>query len=166
VRQMFFVPVRISKVGTLTLKIGRLRSGERVGLAFTTQAALALTFGPAQQWVRLDREALEEMLEPLGVEHIRIDPHLVGEPRRKPCHSGVRHAHTGSAGRGGSPPHPRSQCRATADAGDIPAPAPAPDYDLAPARELAGDPPADQRRSDRSALSRGRRMLLDGPRAR
>ncbi|HEY1821239.1 MAG TPA: SAV_915 family protein [Trebonia sp.] len=164
-RHTFFVPVRVSKAGTLTLQTGRLRSGERVGLAFTSESALALTLGPSQRWIHLDREALAEMLVPLGVEHIRVDPHRVGEPRSKTCHNGGKRVHSGSAGRGGSPPHGRSGCWATAHGSGIPGAAP--DFDIStPGRELAGDPPADQQRADRSALSRGRRMLLDGPRAR
>jgi hypothetical protein len=70
----FFVPVRASRAGTLSLRTGRLPSGERVGLAFTTQAALRLAFGPAQQFVHLAGPALTELLAPLGVGHFRIDP--------------------------------------------------------------------------------------------
>ncbi|HEY6496763.1 MAG TPA: SAV_915 family protein [Trebonia sp.] len=161
---MFFVPVRISKAGALTLKIGRLRCGERVGLAFTSESSLALTLGPAQQWIRLDREALAEMLEPLGVEHIRVDTHRVGEPRRKPCHPGPRYAHSGAASHQDGAPLAQQDCRAAAYETSIPRPAPG--LDTSVGRQLAADPPAGQRRGDRSALSRGRRMLLDGPRTR
>jgi hypothetical protein len=45
VRQTYFVPVRESQAGTLALRTGRLRSGERVGLAFTSEASLLLTMG-------------------------------------------------------------------------------------------------------------------------
>ena len=48
-RQTFFVPVRASKAGTLALRTGRLPSGERVGLAFTSEASLLLTMGSSQQ---------------------------------------------------------------------------------------------------------------------
>jgi hypothetical protein len=56
------------------LRTGRLLSGERIGLAFTCEASLLLTLGPCQEWIRLDEEALFDMLTPLGVEHIRVDP--------------------------------------------------------------------------------------------
>ena len=70
----FFVPVRESKGGTFALQTGRLRTGERVGLAFTTEALLLLTMGSSLRWVRLDGRALKDMLAPLGVRHIRVDP--------------------------------------------------------------------------------------------
>ena len=79
-RHTFFVPVRTSKAGTLALQTGRLRSGERVGLAFTSEASLLLTLGPAQEWTHLGGQALKDMLLPLGVEQVRIDPRPVGEP--------------------------------------------------------------------------------------
>jgi hypothetical protein len=75
----FLVPVRTCAVGTLALRTGRLGSGERVGLAFTSEASLTRTMGPSQQWIRLAREALTDMLAPLGIEHITIDPDPVGE---------------------------------------------------------------------------------------
>ena len=75
----FFVPVRTSKAGTLALQTGRLLTGERIGLAFTSEATLLLTLGPSQQWIRLDADALKDMLAPLGVEHVRVDPRPAGE---------------------------------------------------------------------------------------
>jgi hypothetical protein len=74
VADTFFIPVRESKAGTLALQTGRLRTGERVGLAFTTEASLLLTMGSAPRWVRLGSQALKDMLAPLGVRHIRVDP--------------------------------------------------------------------------------------------
>ena len=71
---MFFVPVRESGAGTLALQTGRQRSGERVGLAFTTENSLLLTMGTSRRWVRIGGQALRDMLAPLGVRHIRIDP--------------------------------------------------------------------------------------------
>jgi hypothetical protein len=64
----FLVPVRMIAAGTLALRIGRLGSGELVG-----------TLGLSQRWVRLARGALDDMLAPLGIEHITIDPDRVGE---------------------------------------------------------------------------------------
>ena len=71
---MFFVPVRESGAGTLALQTGRQRSGERVGLAFTTEDSLLLTLGASRRWVRLGGQALRDMLTPLGVRHILVDP--------------------------------------------------------------------------------------------
>jgi hypothetical protein len=79
VTRTFFVPVRKSRAGTLALQTGRLPSGERVGLAFTSHASLLLTLGPSQEWIHLCRQALDDMLVPLGVEHVRIDPRPIGE---------------------------------------------------------------------------------------
>ena len=96
-RNTFFVPVRESKAGTLALRTGRLPSGERVGLAFTSAAGLAATLGPAQQWAELCEQALKDMLAPLGVEQVRVDPRPAGTAlapvriRPRPAHLG-RHA--------------------------------------------------------------------------
>jgi len=79
VRQTYLVPVRESKAGTLALRTGRLVSGERVGLAFTSEASLRLTMGPFQRWVRLAAEPLRDMLAPLGVQYVRIDPRPASE---------------------------------------------------------------------------------------
>src|SRR5579862_483920 len=79
VERTFFVPVRTSKAGTVAVRTGRLRSGERVGLAFTSETSLTRTLGGAQQWIHLSGAALADMLAPLGVEHIRIDAHPAGE---------------------------------------------------------------------------------------
>ena len=75
----FLIPVRTCAVGVLVLRTGRLVSGERVGLAFTSEASRTRTLGPSQQWIRLAREPLAKMLEPLGIEHITVDPDPVGE---------------------------------------------------------------------------------------
>jgi hypothetical protein len=75
----FLIPVRTCAAGTLSLRTGRLVSGERVGLAFTSEASLTRTLGPSQQRIHLAREALADMLEPLGIEHTIIDPDYVGE---------------------------------------------------------------------------------------
>jgi SseB protein N-terminal domain len=85
----FLIPVRTCAAGTLAIRTGRLVSGERVGLAFTSEASLTRTLGPSQQWIRLAREALADMLEPLGIGHTIIDPDYVGEsctdgPQQRP----------------------------------------------------------------------------------
>jgi hypothetical protein len=79
VRHTFLVPVRKSQAGSLALRTGQLRSGERVGLAFTSEASLLLTLGPSQAWIRLGGQALRDMLVPLGVEQVRVDPRPIGE---------------------------------------------------------------------------------------
>jgi hypothetical protein len=78
VTQTYLVPVREKPAGTLTLQTGRLMSGERVGLAFSSEATLLAVMGPSQHWIRLAAEPLHEMLAPLGVEAIRIDPRPAG----------------------------------------------------------------------------------------
>lgn len=78
---MFFIPVRESRAGTLALQTGRLRTGERVGLAFTTEASLQLAMGSSVRWVRLGGPALKDMLAPLGVRSIRVDPVSLGAGR-------------------------------------------------------------------------------------
>jgi hypothetical protein len=83
VHHTFFVPIHSAAQGggTLALRMGRLSSGERVGLAFTSEAALLLTLGPCQYWIRLDEDTLRDMLAPLGVTSIRVDPRPAAELR-------------------------------------------------------------------------------------
>lgn len=76
----YFVPVQSGKDGALVLRTGRLRSGERIGLAFTSEASLRQALGSAEQWALLDGQALRDMLAPLGVEHVRIDPRAGRQP--------------------------------------------------------------------------------------
>jgi len=75
----YLVPVHESKAGTLALQTGRLISGERVGLAFTSEASLLMTLGPSQQWIWLAPAALRAMLAPLGVTCVRVDPRPIAE---------------------------------------------------------------------------------------
>jgi hypothetical protein len=79
VTHTYLVPVRESRAGTLSLRTGRLISGERVGLAFTSEASLLMTLGPSQHWIRLAPGALRAMLAPLGVTTVRIDPRPIAE---------------------------------------------------------------------------------------
>ncbi|MGH3208285.1 MAG: SAV_915 family protein [Trebonia sp.] len=69
-----YVPVRVSDAGVLTLRTARLESGERTGLAFTSQDALSRTLGPDQRWVTLAEPSLSDMLAPLGIRQLRVDP--------------------------------------------------------------------------------------------
>jgi hypothetical protein len=79
VTHTYLVPVRESKSGTLSLQTGRLISGERVGLAFTSEASLLMTLGPSQQWIELAPGALRAILAPLGVTCLRVDPRPIAE---------------------------------------------------------------------------------------
>jgi hypothetical protein len=75
----YLVPVREGKAGTLSLQTGKLISGERVGLAFSSEASLLMTLGPSQQWIRLAPGALRAMLAPLGITCVRFDPRPIAE---------------------------------------------------------------------------------------
>jgi hypothetical protein len=76
----YYVPVLASKAGTLALRTGRLRSSERIGIAFTSEVSFRLAMGWSGRWVRLDDQALKAILAPLGVEHFRVDPRLARDP--------------------------------------------------------------------------------------
>jgi len=64
----------------LTLRTGRLPSGQRVGLAFTCEASLRSVLGPGQRWIRLHENAVHEMLTPAGISEIRVDAGLRAAP--------------------------------------------------------------------------------------
>ena len=70
------VPVRAVS-GMVSLRCGHLPTGERVGIAFTTEAHLAAVMGAGQPWIHLSDQAMEQMLAPLGVTRIQVDPGLV-----------------------------------------------------------------------------------------
>lgn len=76
----YYVPVLASKAGTLALRTGRLRSGERIGIAFTSEASFRLAMGSSGRWARLDGQALKAILAPLGVKHFRVDPRPAVDP--------------------------------------------------------------------------------------
>ncbi len=77
-----FVPVRASQPGLICLRTGRLASGLPIGLAFTSEAALQSALGPRQQWTLICEQALLDMLAPLGIGHLRIDPRLARDAAR------------------------------------------------------------------------------------
>jgi hypothetical protein len=91
VNHTLYVPVRMSAAGVLALRTGRLQSGERTGLAFTSLDTLAWTLGPAQQWVSLGEEPLRDMLAPLGIRLLRVDPlpFCAPGPPDKSAHGGL-----------------------------------------------------------------------------
>lgn len=70
------VPVRTGS-GTVSLRCGRLPTGEHVGIAFTTEARLRTVMGAGQPWIQISEQAMEEMLAPLGITRIQVDPGLV-----------------------------------------------------------------------------------------
>jgi hypothetical protein len=71
---ILYVPVRACASGTVTIRTGRLQSGEPIGLGFTSAASLAVVLGPGHPWIHLHLQALREMLAPHGITRIRIDP--------------------------------------------------------------------------------------------
>ena len=77
---LLFVPVRESGSGMLALRTGRLPSGQRVGLAFTSAASLLAELGPGQPWIRLHEDAMRDMLGPAGIDEIRVDACLSAPP--------------------------------------------------------------------------------------
>ena len=60
-----------------SLRCGRLPTGERVGIAFTTEERLTGTMGPDQERIHLHERALRAMLRPLGVTRIQVDPRVL-----------------------------------------------------------------------------------------
>jgi hypothetical protein len=87
--QPLFVPVRStgpSPSSCVVVLTARLPDGDRVGLAFTTAESLAAAMGRHQPWVRLSLAAARDLLAPLGVARIQVDPGLLLVP------AGVRDA--------------------------------------------------------------------------
>jgi hypothetical protein len=96
--RLLFVPVRDSGSGVLTLRTGRLSSGQRVGLAFTSTASLLAALGPGQPWIRLHEDAMHDMLGPAGIVQIRVDAFLAAPP------SDAEATEPGRAQAGAAPP--------------------------------------------------------------
>jgi hypothetical protein len=118
VNQLYLVPVRESKAGTVALRTGRLASGEHVGLAFTSEASLLLTLGPSQRWIWLAPNALRGMLAPLGVSQVRVDPRPIAELDAERPPAGRL---PGPAGAKGSAPHAQRRAHASATRAASPA---------------------------------------------
>ncbi len=70
------VPVRHSPFGTLTPMTARRRDGTRVGIAYSSIAALEAV-QPNREWIRLSEAALNALLSPLGVRTVQVDPRLL-----------------------------------------------------------------------------------------
>jgi hypothetical protein len=81
---MLYVPVHTCAGSTVSIRTGRLPSGQAVGLGFTSPARLAMVFGEWHPWIQLHLGALHAMLEPLGITLVRIDP-LRPPARRDPA---------------------------------------------------------------------------------
>jgi len=96
---LLFVPVRESGSGVLALRTGWLPSGQRVGLACTSAAALLATLGPGQPWIRLHEDAMRDMLGPAGIDEIRVDACPFAPPGTTAAPARLR--------RGSHPPRPR-----------------------------------------------------------
>jgi hypothetical protein len=73
---LMVAPVRTVS-GMASLRCGRLSTGERVGIAFTTEARLASVMGADQEWMHITERTMRTMLVPLGIQQIRVDPGLI-----------------------------------------------------------------------------------------
>jgi hypothetical protein len=85
--RLLYVPVRSTDCGAITLRTGRLASGERIGLAFTSEAALVATLGAGQRWINLAGRLVPGMFAEAGAVETRIDPLpiVVAEPEPVPA---------------------------------------------------------------------------------
>ncbi|GAA1524316.1 hypothetical protein GCM10009741_27170 [Kribbella lupini] len=74
-----FVPTRTAGApDVVAIQIGRRPDGVRVGIAFSSLAALRAASGPRQDWVRMDERELRGLLVQLGVQVIQLDAALIG----------------------------------------------------------------------------------------
>ena len=73
------VPVRENACGS-TLRLFRDRDGSRCAAAFTTPERLAAVLGADHLWVPLAEDALRDLVLPLDVHDIVVDPALVAPP--------------------------------------------------------------------------------------
>src|ERR1700743_1384222 len=67
--------------GMASLRCGRLPGGERVGIAFTSQAGLAKVMGADQPWIRLSGPAMRDMLAPLAVPGTQVARGVIAAAR-------------------------------------------------------------------------------------
>jgi hypothetical protein len=77
--RVLHVPVHVCGANMVTIRTGRLPSGERVGLGFTTAAGLTAVFGTGQDWVLIQLRSLRAMLAGGGVLAVQVDP-LISRP--------------------------------------------------------------------------------------
>ncbi|MEY9932878.1 hypothetical protein ABH926_007529 [Catenulispora sp. GP43] len=71
--RLVLVPVRAGRCGSVAVRTGRLPDGQRVGLAFSTSAALAAVFGADQAWISLNPAMARRMLAEAGAAEMRVD---------------------------------------------------------------------------------------------
>lgn len=71
--RLLFVPVVACGPGIVTVCSGRLCSGERVGLGFTSQASFAAAYGPGHAQVRMRIQCLQDLLRPTGITTVLLD---------------------------------------------------------------------------------------------
>lgn len=72
---LLVVPVAGSEM--LALRSGRTPTGERVGIAFTTESRLIQVMGAGQRWIHLSEAAMKAMLAPLGIARVQVDPGMI-----------------------------------------------------------------------------------------
>jgi hypothetical protein len=77
--QQLCIPVRGNGCG-FTLRLFRNRDGSRCTVAFTTPERLTAVLGAGQSWVELAEPALRDMVGPLGVQQLVVDPNLIAPP--------------------------------------------------------------------------------------
>lgn len=70
----------VSGSETVSLRSGRLPTGERVGIAFSTESRLRQVMGASQRWILISESAMKAMLAPLGIVHVQVDPGLIAPP--------------------------------------------------------------------------------------
>ncbi|MFJ8624785.1 SAV_915 family protein [Kitasatospora sp. NPDC093550] len=85
-RVVWHVPVTTSGTGSTTaLRLFRLRDGRRCAVGFSSPEALVSLLGPDQAHTELGEPALRELIAPLGVDTLVLDPRLVAPPVTAPA---------------------------------------------------------------------------------
>jgi hypothetical protein len=79
-RAILHVPVHVCGANIVAIRTGRLPSGERTGLGFTSAAGLAKMFGARQDSVMIQLRSLRVMLACGGVLTVEVDPAVQVEP--------------------------------------------------------------------------------------
>lgn len=83
------VPVFVSTIcdtGCLVVRLAHRPDGTRVAPAFTTLGGMYAAVGRDQAYVLLAESALRELVAPLGVTRLQIDPVLVAGRARAHAH--------------------------------------------------------------------------------
>jgi len=83
VRGFLYVPIRACAKGIVTIRAGRLPSGERVGLGFTSSGKLAAVLGSEQSWILVHIQALHQLLAPCGIRMVQVDATALIPPRQR-----------------------------------------------------------------------------------